>query len=147
MKVELAGAVAFACLGLIAGALLRPQPADFRPDPAFETPGFAGPPDGPFGGADPTGGWNGGGWTGIGPVPDYVVGTDSRQPPPGYVPPPPAWEEPEAETPGPPPERPPERLQEAAPAAGTAPSPPAPGPPSAGDAPWPSGIGSPKEGA
>jgi hypothetical protein len=93
MKVELAGAVGFACLGLIAGALLRPQPADFRPDPAFEPPGFNGPPGGPFGGADPTGGWNGGGWTGIGPVPDYVVGTDSLQPPPGSVPPPPAWEE------------------------------------------------------
>ena len=99
MKVELAGAAAFACLGLIAGALLRPQPADFRPDPAVEPPGFNGPPGGPFGGADPTGGWNGGGWTGIGPVPDYVVGTDSLQPPPGSVPPPPAWEEPEAAAP------------------------------------------------
>ena len=109
MKVELAGAVAFAGLGLIAGALLRPQPADFRPDPAFETPGFTAPPPGPAGGADPTGGWNGGGWTGIGPVPDYVVGTDSRQPPPGYVPPPPAWEEPEAGTPAPAPVPPPER--------------------------------------
>lgn len=141
MKVELAGAVAFACLGLIAGALLRPQPADFRPDPAFETPGFSGPPDGPFGGADPTGGWNGGGWTGIGPVPDYVVGTDSRQPPPGYVPPPPAWEEPEAAAPAPAP--PPERPPEIAPGSATPPF----APPAAGDAPSPSGTGSPKEGA
>jgi hypothetical protein len=107
MKVELAGAVAFACLGLITGALLRPQPADFRPDPAFEPPGFNGLPGGPFGGADPTGGWNGGGWTGIGPVPDYVVGTDSLQPPPSSIPPPPAWEEeeePEAAAPAPQPE-------------------------------------------
>ncbi len=145
MKVELAGAVAFACLGLIAGALLRPQPADFRPDPAFETPGFTGPPDGPFGGADPTGGWNGGGWTGIGPVPDYVVGTDSLQPPPGYVPPPPAWEEPEAAAPAPapPPERPTDRPPEIAPGSATPPF----APPAAGDAPSPSGTGSPKEGA
>jgi hypothetical protein len=107
MKVELAGAAAFACLGLIAGALLRPQPADFRPDPAVEPPGFNGPPGGPFGGADPTGGWNGGGWTGIGPVPDHVVGTDSLQPPPGSIPPPPAWEEeeePEAAAPAPQPD-------------------------------------------
>ena len=109
MKVELAGAAAFACLGLIAGALLRPQPADFRPDPAFETPGFTGPPVEGFGGADPSGGW-GGGWGGFGPVPDYVVGTDSRQPPPVDVPPPPPWEdpapEPEATT-----ERPPEAVE------------------------------------
>ena len=134
MKVELAGAVAFACLGLIAGALLRPQPADFRPDPAFQSPGFNGPPDGPFGGADPTGGWNGGGWTGIGPVPDYVVGTDALQPPPGYVPPPPAWEEPEAAAPE---DRPPGPDPEATPTAGTPP------PPASADAPSPSPSPSP----
>ncbi|MFO0541056.1 MAG: hypothetical protein ACK5X4_02055 [Phenylobacterium sp.] len=143
MKVELAGAVAFACLGLIAGALLRPQPADFRPDPAFQSPGFNGPPDGPFGGADPTGGWNGGGWTGIGPVPDYVVGTDSLQPPPGSVPPPPAWEEEEAAAPAPPEDPPPGPGPETAPSAVTPPA----APPSTGDAPSPSGAGSPKEGA
>ncbi|AWM77023.1 hypothetical protein [Phenylobacterium parvum] len=97
MKVELAGAAAFACLGLIAGALLRPQPGDFRRD-LVEPAGFMGPPAGPVGGADPTGGWGAGGWSGSGPVPDYVVGTDSRQPPPGYVPPLAAWEEEEAET-------------------------------------------------
>lgn len=96
MKVELAGAAAFACLGLIAGALLRPQPGDFRKDPV-EPAGFTGPPAGMVGGADPTGGWSAGGWSGNGPVPDYVVGTDSRQPPPGYIPPVPAWEEEEAE--------------------------------------------------
>ena len=143
MKVELAGAVAFACLGLIAGALLRPQPADFRPDPAFQSPGFNGPPDGPFGGADPTGGWNGGGWTGIGPVPDYVVGTDSLQPPPGSVPPPPAWEEEEAAAPAPPEDPPPGPGPETAPSAVTPPAAPL----STGDAPSPSGAGSPKEGA
>jgi len=143
MKVELAGAVAFACLGLIAGALLRPQPADFRPDPAFQSPGFNGPRDGPFGGADPTGGWNGGGWTGIGPVPDYVVGTDSLQPPPGSVPPPPAWEEEEAAAPAPPEDPPPGPGPETAPSAVTPPA----APPSTGDAPSPSGAGSPKEGA
>ena len=139
MKVELAGAVAFACLGLIAGALLRPQPADFRPDPAFEPPGFNGPPGGPFGGADPTGGWNGGGWTGIGPVPDHVVGTDSLQPPPGSIPPPPAWEEeeePEAAAPAPQPD--------AAPSPPDAQTPPAK-PPEA-PAPSPSAPDRPKEG-
>jgi hypothetical protein len=31
VKVEIAGAVAFAGLGLLVGALLRPQPDDFRP--------------------------------------------------------------------------------------------------------------------
>lgn len=134
MKVELAGAVAFACLGLIAGALLRPQPADFRPDPAFETPGFTGPPDGPFGGADPTGGWNGGGWTGIGPVPDYVVGTDSLQPPPGYVPPPPAWEEPQpAAEAAPPPGPPAEAIAPAPPASAPGPSPSPPERPKEGE--------------
>jgi len=136
MKVELAGAAAFACLGLSAGALLRPQPADFRPDPAVEPPGFNGPPGGPFGGADPTGGWNGGGWTGIGPVPDYVVGTDSLQPPPGSVPPPPAWEEPEAAAPAP--------QLEAAPSPPDAQAPPAK-PPEA-PAPSPSEPDRPKEG-
>jgi hypothetical protein len=138
MKVELAGAVAFACLGLIAGALLRPQPADFRPDPAFEPPGFNGPPGGPFGGADPTGGWNGGGWTGIGPVPDHVVGTDSLQPPPGSIPPPHAWEEEEA-APAPPEDRPQGPAPEAAPPAGTPPS----DPPDAENAPSPSADGEP----
>ena len=137
MKVELAGAVAFACLGLIAGALLRPQPADFRPDPAFQSPGFNGPPDGPFGGADPTGGWNGGGWTGIGPVPDYVVGTDSLQPPPGSVPPPPAWEgEPEAAAPAPQPDAAPSppdaQTPPAVPPEIPTPSPSAPKPPMEG---------------
>jgi hypothetical protein len=131
MKVELAGAAAFACLGLIAGALLRPQPADFRPDPAVEPPGFNGPPGGPFGGADPTGGWNGGGWTGIGPVPDYVVGTDSLQPPP------PAWEE-EEEAAAPAPQL------EAAPSPPDAQAPPAK-PPEA-PAPSPSEPDRPKEG-
>ena len=138
MKVELAGAVAFACLGLIAGALLRPQPADFRPDPAVEPPGFNGPPGGPFGGADPTGGWNGGGWTGIGPVPDHVVGTDSLQPPPGSVPPPPAWEDEEA-APAPPEDLPQGPAPEAAPPAGTPPS----DPPDAENAPSPSADGEP----
>ena len=103
MKVELAGAAAFACLGLMAGALLRPQPGDFRRD-LVEPAGFMGPPAGPVGGADPTWGWGAGGWSGSGPVPDYVVGTDSRQPPPGYVPPLAAWEEEEAEAPPPAPE-------------------------------------------
>ncbi len=69
MKVELAGAAAFACLGLIAGALLRPQPGDFRRD-LVEPAGFMGPPAGPVGGADPTGGWGAGGWSGSGPVPE-----------------------------------------------------------------------------
>ncbi|MCA6269511.1 hypothetical protein [Phenylobacterium sp.] len=134
MKIELAGAAAFACLGLIAGALLRPQPADFRPDPAFETPGFTGPPDGPFGGADPTGGWSGGGWTGIGPVPDYVVGTDSLQPPPGYVPPPPAWEEPQpAAEAAPPPGPPAEAIAPAPPASAPGPSPSPPERPKEGE--------------
>jgi hypothetical protein len=142
MKVELAGALAFACLGLIAGALLRPQPSDFRPDPAFQPPGFNSPSEGPFGGADPTGGWNGGGWTGIGPVPDYVVGTDSLQPPPGYVPPPPAWEEPEAAIPAPQEDRPQGPEPEAAPLTVTPPS----TPPATGDSPSPSVSESPKEG-
>ncbi|MCA6226630.1 MAG: hypothetical protein IM653_08895 [Phenylobacterium sp.] len=134
MKIELAGAAAFACLGLIAGALLRPQPADFRPDPAFETPGFTGPPDGPFGGADPTGGWSGGGWTGIGPVPDYVVGTDSLQPPSGYVPPPPAWEEPQpAAEAAPPPGPPAEAIAPAPPASAPGPSPSPPERPKEGE--------------
>jgi len=134
MKIELAGAAAFACLGLIAGALLRPQSADFRPDPAFETPGFTGPPDGPFGGADPTGGWSGGGWTGIGPVPDYVVGTDSLQPPPGYVPPPPAWEEPQpAAEAAPPPGPPAEAIAPAPPASAPGPSPSPPERPKEGE--------------
>lgn len=131
MKVELAGAAAFACLGLIAGALLRPQPGDFRKDPV-EPAGFTGPPAGMVGGADPTGGWSAGGWSGNGPVPDYVVGTDSRQPPPGYIPPVPAWEEEEAEAglPAPDPDPAPEPAPDAeAPAA-----------------PSPSGADRPKEG-
>jgi preprotein translocase subunit SecD len=147
MRVELAGAVAFAGLGLVAGALLRPQPGDFRPDPAFEASGFTAPPSGPVGGADPTGGWNGGGWTGVGPVPDYVVGTDSRQPPPGYVPPTPAWEEPEPANPPQPADVAPSPSPAPAPAPTPGPvSPPAP-PPSAGDDPSPSASESPKEGA
>lgn len=145
MKVELAGAAAFACLGLIAGALLRPQPGDFRKDPV-EPAGFTAPPAGMVGGADPTGGWSAGGWSGNGPVPDYVVGTDSRQPPPGYIPPVPAWEEEEAvELPAPPPK--PEPGLESGPEPATAPSaaakavtPPAPAAPS------PSGADRPKEG-
>lgn len=115
MKVELAGAAAFACLGLIAGALLRPQPADFRPDPASEASGFTGPPTGPAGGAAPDAGWRG-----IGPVPDYVVGTDSLQPPPGYVPPIPAWEEPAPAATPPPSDRP---SDDAAPAPSPTPAP------------------------
>lgn len=130
MKVELAGAAAFACLGLIAGALLRPQPGDFRQQ-SVEPAGFTGPPAGMVGGADPAGGWSAGGWSGNGPVPDYVVGTDSRQPPPGYIPPVPAWEEePEAGLPAPGPEPAPEPAPDAdAPAA-----------------PSPSGADRPKEG-
>lgn len=133
MKVELAGAAAFACLGLIAGALLRPQPGDFRKDPV-EPAGFTGPPAGMVGGADPTGGWSAGGWSGNGPVPDYVVGTDSRQPPPGYIPPVPAWEEEEAEAGLPAPDRDPAPEPEAAPDA------------EAPAAPSPSGADRPKEG-
>lgn len=137
MKVELAGAAAFACLGLIAGALLRPQPGDFRQEPVMP-PGFQGPPSGPVGGADPTGGWSAGGWSGGGPVPDYVVGTDSHQPPPGYIPPVPAWEqEEEAELPAAPPE--PEPAAEP-PAAAKPEQPPAQAAPS------PSGADRPKEG-
>lgn len=133
MKVELAGAAAFACLGLIAGALLRPQPGDFRKDPV-EPAGFTGPPAGMVGGADPTGGWSAGGWSGNGPVPDYVVGTDSRQPPPGYIPPVPAWEEEEAEAGLPAPDPDPAPEPEAAPDA------------EAPAAPSPSGADRPKEG-
>jgi hypothetical protein len=149
MKVELAGAAAFACLGLIAGALLRPQPADFRPDPAFATPGFTGPPAEGFGGADPSAGW-GGRWGGFGSVPDHVVGTDSRQPPPLDVPPPPPWEEPAPE-PEAAIERPPETVdmpETPPPAAAPAPG-PAPGPalgPGPAPAPSPSGADRPKEG-
>ena len=130
MKVELAGAAAFACLGLMAGALLRPQSGDFRQEPV-EPAGFTGPPAGMTGGADPTGGWGAGGWTGAGPVPDYVVGTDSRQPPPGYVPPPAAWETQE-----------PEPAPDAAPPEPSAP----PVDPPADPAPSPSGPDRPKEG-
>jgi hypothetical protein len=133
MKVELAGAAAFACLGLIAGALLRPQPGDFRKDPV-EPAGFTGPPAGMVGGADPTGGWSAGGWSGNGPVPDYVVGTDSRQPPPGYIPPVPAWEEEEAKAGLPAPDPDPVPEPEAAPDA------------EAPAAPSPSGADRPKEG-
>jgi len=99
MKVEIAGAAAFAALGLLVGALLRPQPDDFRPQVPEEATGFTGPPDGmALGGADPTGGWGARGPTGA--LPDYVVGTDSLRPPPGLAAPPPAWET-EAEAPGP----------------------------------------------
>lgn len=146
MKVELAGAAAFACLGLIAGALLRPQPGDFRRD-LVEPAGFMGPPGGPLGGADPTGGWGAGGWSGSGPVPDYVVGTDSRQPPPGYIPPPAAWEEEEPMAADPAPEAspapaPPEPSAPVASPPAKPPEAPAPSP----SAPSPSGPDRPKEG-
>lgn len=89
MKVEIAGAVAFAGLGLLVGALLRPQPDDFRPQIPEMPAGFTGTTEGSSGGADPTGGWGGRGLNGA--LPDYVVGTDSLQPPP-VADPPPAWE-------------------------------------------------------
>ena len=89
MKVEIAGAVAFAGLGLLVGALLRPQPDDFRPQVPETPAGFTETTEGSSGGADPTGGWGGRGLTGA--LPDYVVGTDSLQPPP-IAAPPPAWE-------------------------------------------------------
>ena len=89
MKVEIAGAVVFAGLGLLVGALLRPQPDDFRPQVPETPAGFTETTEGASGGADPTGGWGGRGLTGA--LPDYVVGTDSLQPPP-IAAPPPAWE-------------------------------------------------------
>jgi len=89
VKVEIAGAVAFAGLGLLVGALLRPQPDDFRPQIPEMPAGFTGTTEGSSGGADPTGGWGGRGLNGA--LPDYVVGTDSLQPPP-VADPPPAWE-------------------------------------------------------
>jgi hypothetical protein len=89
VKVEIAGAVAFAGLGLLVGALLRPQPDDFRPQIPELPAGFTGTTEGSSGGADPTGGWGGRGLNGA--IPDYVVGTDSLQPPP-VADPPPAWE-------------------------------------------------------
>ncbi len=89
MKVEIAGAVAFAGLGLLVGALLRPQPDDFRPQIPEMPAGFTGTTEGSSGGADPTGGWGGRGLNGT--LPDYVVGTDSLQPSP-VADPPPAWE-------------------------------------------------------
>lgn len=89
MKVEIAGAVAFAGLGLLVGALLRPQPDDFRPQVPETPAGFTETTEGSSGGADPTGGWGGRGLNGA--LPDYVVGTDSLQPPP-VADPPPAWE-------------------------------------------------------
>jgi hypothetical protein len=144
MKVELAGAAAFACLGLIAGALLRPQPGDFRRD-LVEPAGFMGPPAGPLGGADPTGGWGAGGWSGSGPVPDYVVGTDSRQPPPGYVPPLAAWEEEEAKAEAPPPAPEPQAVL-SLPDPVSAPAPPPEAPSPSPSAPSPSGPDRPKEG-
>ena len=89
MKVEIAGAVVFAGLGLLVGALLRPQPDDFRPQVPETPAGFTETTEGASGGADPTGGWGGRGLTGA--LPDYVVGTDSLQPP-LIADPPPAWE-------------------------------------------------------
>jgi hypothetical protein len=152
MKVEIAGAVAFAGLGLLVGALLRPQPDDFRPQVPELPAGFTGTTEGSSGGADPTGGWGGRGLNGA--LPDYVVGTDSLQPPP-IADPPPAWEpedlaEPlpppaEAEAPvpaGPPPEAP-ATPPEAAPAPATGLSPATP--PEAA-APSPSPAERPKEG-
>ena len=152
MKVEIAGAVAFAGLGLLVGALLRPQPDDFRPQVPELPAGFTGTTEGASGGADPTGGWGGRGLNGA--LPDYVVGTDSLQPPP-IADPPPAWEpedlaEPvsgpvEAEAPvpaGPPPEAP-ATPSEAAPAPAAGPSPATP--PGAA-APSPSPAERPKEG-
>ena len=152
MKVEIAGAVAFAGLGLLVGALLRPQPDDFRPQVPEMPAGFTGTTEGSSGGADPTGGWGGRGLNGA--LPDYVVGTDSLQPPP-VADPPPAWEpeglaEPlpppaEAEVPataGPPPEAPATPSEDAlAPAAGLSPA----TPPEAA-APSPSPAERPKEG-
>ena len=152
MKVEIAGAVAFAGLGLLVGALLRPQPDDFRPQIPEMPAGFTGTTEGSSGGADPTGGWGGRGLNGA--LPDYVVGTDSLQPPP-VADPPPAWEpeglaEPlpppaEAEVPataGPPPEAPATPSEDAlAPAAGL----PSATPPEAA-APSPSPAERPKEG-
>jgi hypothetical protein len=152
VKVEIAGAVAFAGLGLLVGALLRPQPDDFRPQVPEMPAGFTGTTEGSSGGADPTGGWGGRGLNGA--LPDYVVGTDSLQPPP-VADPPPAWEpeglaEPlpppaEAEVPataGPPPEAPATPSEDAlAPAAGLSPA----TPPEAA-APSPSPAERPKEG-
>jgi hypothetical protein len=149
MKVEIAGAVAFAGLGLLVGALLRPQPDDFRPQVPELPAGFTGTTEGSSGGADPTGGWGGRGLNGA--LPDYVVGTDSLQPPP-IADPPPAWEpeglaEPlpppaEAEPAGPPPEAPATPPEAApAPAAGLSPA----TPPEAA-APSPSPAERPKEG-
>jgi hypothetical protein len=89
VKVEIAGAVAFAGLGLLVGALLRPQPDDFRPQVPETPAGFTETTEGSSGGADPTGGWGGRGLNGA--LPYYVVGTDSLQPPP-IADPPPAWE-------------------------------------------------------
>ena len=100
MKVEIAGAVAFAGLGLLVGALLRPQPDDFRPQIPEMPAGFTGTTEGSSGGADPTGGWGGRGLNGA--LPDYVVGTDSLQPPP-IADPPPAWEPEDLAEPLPPP--------------------------------------------
>jgi hypothetical protein len=100
VKVEIAGAVAFAGLGLLVGALLRPQPDDFRPQIPEMPAGFTGTTEGSSGGADPTGGWGGRGLNGA--LPDYVVGTDSLQPPP-VADPPPAWESEGLAEPFPPP--------------------------------------------
>jgi hypothetical protein len=100
VKVEIAGAVAFAGLGLLVGALLRPQPDDFRPQIPELPAGFTGTTEGSSGGADPTGGWGGRGLNGA--LPDYVVGTDSLQPPP-VADPPPAWEPESLAEPLPPP--------------------------------------------
>ena len=152
MKVEIAGAVVFAGLGLLVGALLRPQPDDFRPQVPETPAGFTETTEGSSGGADPTGGWGGRGLTGA--LPDYVVGTDSLQPPP-IAAPPPAWEQEDLPEPvsgrpedealvpvGPPldaPTPPPEDVP--APAAGASPA----APPGAA-APSPSSAERPKEG-
>ena len=152
MKVEIAGAVVFAGLGLLVGALLRPQPDDFRPQVPETPAGFTETTEGASGGADPTGGWGGRGLTGA--LPDYVVGTDSLQPPP-IAAPPPAWEpedlaepvsgRPEDEVPEPvgPPLDAPTPPPEAAPAPAAVLSPAAP--PGAA-APSPSPAERPKEG-
>ena len=148
MKVEIAGAAAFAALGLLAGALLRPQSADFRQETDLAAPGFTAPPEGfaqgPSGGADPTGGW--GARAAGGRLPDWVVGTDSLNPPPlapAGPAPTPAWEEEDAARadsarPSGEVDRP---AREAAPPAEAAPAVPAADPPS------PSPPERPKEGA
>lgn len=158
MKVEIAGAAAFAALGLLAGALLRPQSADFRQETDLAAPGFTAPPEGfaqgPSGGADPTGGW--GARAAGGRLPDWVVGTDSLNPPPlapAGPAPTPAWEEDAARADSARPSGEVDRpAREAAPSAEAAPAAPAapavrPTPPTAADPPSPSPPERPKEGA